>query len=67
MWHKIDALLPEKFVKVDEAGRIIGRIQEKDGEWGASKVVVDAEGIGHSVHKGFYFTLNQAKAVVDAV
>lgn len=65
MWHKIDQLEPAKWVKTDDHGRIMARIVLKDGEYVASKVEVDPDGIGHSKSKGCYINIDTAKAAVE--
>lgn len=68
MWHEIVTGVNDSnpaWRKVDDDGRIIGRINKKEGEYSASKVVVDADGVGRAVHRGFYLTLANAKAAVD--
>ena len=66
MWRQIDNLLPEKWVKTNETGRIMGRVHLKEGEYKASRVLLDTEGVGTKAYLGSFFTLEQAKAAVDA-
>lgn len=71
MWHEVakenlsNKEFTAKWVKVDHAGRIIGRVQAADGEFSASTLVFDAEGVGKKVFKGWYLNLEAAKAAVD--
>lgn len=58
---------PIKWGWINDQGRIIGRVIAKDGEFSASKMEFDPEGVGKSVHKGMYATLDQAKAAVEAI
>lgn len=69
MWHQIHddyaAIERHKWVLSDERGRIIGRIVERDGEFKASKMEFDGMGVGTSIGKGAYVSLDQAKAAVE--
>lgn len=55
-----------KWVKTNEQGRIVARIVEKDHEFKASRLVFDGEGVGNSHYLGSYYSLDQAKAAIDA-
>ena len=55
----------DKWVKTNEQGRIVGRIYFKEGEYKASKLVFDGEGVGAKNYLGSFVTLEQAKAAVD--
>src|SRR5882762_8252045 len=64
MWHEIrNHLLGEdahKWVKANEAGRIVGRIHLKEGEYRASKLLFDEAGVGNKSYLGAFFSLDQA-------
>ena len=71
MWHQLhgDNAAAEfrKWVKTNEAGRILGRVHLKDGEYKASKLEFDTDGVGSKNYLGAFITLEQAKAAVDFV
>lgn len=71
MWNEIrNHRLGEdahKWVRANEAGRITGRIHLKDGEYRASRLSFDADGLGNKNYLGAFVTLEQAKAAVDAL
>ena len=63
MWHEpIDNL---KWVKTNEAGRIVGRVHLKEGEYRASRLVFDDAGVGSKNYLGAFINLERAKAAVD--
>lgn len=55
-----------RHVLVNAMGRIIGRIIVSDGEFKASTMVFDEQGVGTREGLGAYFTLEQAQAAVEA-
>lgn len=68
MWQMIGNLIVgDKWVKTNEAGRIIGRISLKEGEYKASRLAFDADGVGSKNYLGAFITLDQAKAAVDEI
>lgn len=56
----------DKWVKTNEAGRVVGRIHLKEGEYKASRLEFDDEGVGSKNYLGAFVTLDQAKAAIDA-
>ena len=73
MWQSIrvghDVGLAEfdKWIKVNDTnGRILGRVHLKEGEYKASKLIFDGEGVGNKNYLGSFATLVQAQAAVDA-
>jgi hypothetical protein len=62
---EVGLLENDKWVKTNDVGRIVGRIHFKEGEYKATKLKFDDEGLGNKSYLGAYVTLDQAKAAVD--
>lgn len=65
MWHTVVAGAGGKWVKINEAGRIVGRVTEKEGEYLASYLTFNAAGEGTNVILGRYIFLERAQVIVD--